>query len=160
EFIKILSKLPSEFIADPKLFAPFRTDGFYGVPALGLGARLDGTGFRVDGSLQYGYAIHGIQRITIPQALDAMQNATRWPVLPGTHLGGRQRQEFEHFVALAKAKGITLVGVTTPFAPEIVRAMDESPKHEIWREFTSAETREWFRRLGIIYFDFSRLESF
>jgi hypothetical protein len=45
----------------------------------------------------------------------------------GSHLGERQRQELQQFATLAKAKGITLIGVTMPFAPEVVRALERIP---------------------------------
>jgi hypothetical protein len=37
-----------------------------------------------------------------------------------------RRDEFERFVKLREAKGITLIGVTMPFAPQVVDAMNRS----------------------------------
>ena len=47
-----------------------------------------------------------------------------------------------------------------PFAPEVVRALDGSPHHEIWKVFQSDQTRKWLQDLGILFFDFTRLDSF
>jgi hypothetical protein len=40
-----------------------------------------------------------------------------------------------------------------PFAPPVLNVIEGSPLYQAWREFESPQT-------GIIYFDFSRLESF
>ena len=160
ECIKILSSLASEIVVDPKSLLPFRTDGIYGVYAMGLYATQTGTGARIDGSYQYGHAIRGFPQISVQSAVDSIRQGSQWPVLPGSHLGERQRQELQRFASLAKAKGISLIGITMPFAPEVVRALDESPRHEVWRNFLSDETRKWLQDIGILYFDFTRLERF
>jgi hypothetical protein len=150
----------SEFVADPKSLIPLRTDGIYGAYAIGLYAAQTGTGARIDGSYQYGHAIRGFPQITVQSAVEAIHLGRQWPVLPSSQLGERQRQELQRFAALAKAKGISLVGITMPFAPEVVRALDESPRHEAWKIFQSDETRKWLQDFGILYFDFTRLDSF
>lgn len=160
EHVKVLSGLISEFFKDPKSLIPFRTDGIYGAYAIGLYAAQTGSGARIDGSYQYGHAIRGFPQITVQSAVEAIRLGRQWPVLPGSHLGERQRQELQLFATLAKAKGITLIGITMPFAPEVVRALDESPHHDIWKLFQSDETRKWLQDLGILYFDFTRLDSF
>jgi hypothetical protein len=160
EFIKILSGLMSELVTDPKSLVPLRTDGIYEAYALGLYAAQTGTGARIDGSYQYGHAIRGFPQITVQSAVEAIHLGRQWPVLPGSNLGERQRQELQRFATLAKAKGITLIGITMPFAPELARALDESSRHEVWKNFQSDETRQWLQDLGILYFDFTRLDSF
>lgn len=157
---KILSGLISELVADPTSLIPLRTDGIYGTYAVGLYAAQTGTGVRIDGSYQYGHAIRGFPQISVQSAVEAIRMGRQWPVLPGSHLGERQRQELQKFARLAKAKGITLIGITMPFAPEVVRALDESPRHEIWKVFQSDDNRKWLQDLGILYFDFTRLDSF
>ena len=68
--------------------------------------------------------------------------------------------EFERFTELARQKGITLVGVTMPFVPEVTRAIEQSTLYQAWRQFEGPQTKEWIRNQGVIYFDFTKLESF
>jgi hypothetical protein len=82
------------------------------------------------------------------------------PFQPGREIDQEQRREFERFVDLARKKGVALVGITEPFVPALVEALDRSPQHEIWREFQKPEFADWVRRQGVIYFNFTRLESF
>ena len=69
-------------------------------------------------------------------------------------------QEFERFTELARSKGIALVGVTMPFVPGVARVMEQSPLYGAWRQFHSRQTQDWIRKQGVIYFDFTALDSF
>ncbi len=47
-----------------------------------------------------------------------------------------------------------------PYDPAVVRALNESPGHGSWREFQDNAFGEWLRGLGVVYFNFTRLETF
>lgn len=160
EFKKISLGLMKEAIANPEVFIPFQTEAIHGTPALGLNAIKRGTGFRLDGSYQYGHAILGFPQITVQSAASEIRRGKQWPTLPGTTLGNVQRHEFERFVNLARSKNIILIGVTMPFASQVVHAIEETNGYDIWKEFQSPQTKDWIRSQGVIYFDFTRLESF
>ncbi len=148
---------------NPLLLLPFQTDPYSGVPALGLQATQRGKGFRRDGSIQYGDLLRGdLANAGInPVSVDAKRiDVGRRPFLFGDKLDSERLQDLDRLAKFARSHGVTLVGITMPYAPEIVTAMDKSPRHEIWREFLSSQTAQWFSSLGIVYFDFTRLESF
>jgi hypothetical protein len=160
EYFRILLNMVREIGINWRSLLPGHTDRIHDIYALGVSAVQSGTGARIDGSYQYGHAILGAPQITVQDAVNAVRTGRQWPVLPAPRLGERQREELERFTRLAKAKGISLIGVTMPFAPELVRAIDESEHHQAWKIFRSDETRKWFADLGILYFDFARLEDF
>lgn len=127
-----------------------------GIPVLGLSAMQTGAGFRRDGSFSYGTC----GPVRAESTVAAIQNGSQWPILPAAQLNDVALREFERFTDLARQKGITLVGVTMPFVPAVAAAMEQSPLYGAWRQFESQATKEWIRRQGVIYFDFSKLESF
>lgn len=153
EQIRITQKVFAELMRDPKaLWSPPRD----GVWALGMSAIKTGVGFRLDGSYHYG----GLNPVRGQDTVAAIAAGTQWPLPPASRLEESSRGEFERFADLARKKGIALVGVTTPFVPEVRAAMEQSPLYQAWRQFESDETKEWIRQQGVIYFDFSKLESF
>lgn len=143
---------PGELSLNPR-------DPLYGVPALGLVAARIGAGSRIDGSYQYGASILGIPGVSLDSALHRIA-VGKEPFQFGNRIDEGQRREFERFVELARKKGIALIGITSPFAPALVQALDRSPRHEIWREFQRPEFADWIKQQGVIYFNFTRLESF
>ncbi len=153
EQIRITQKVLGEFMRDPKAFWNSPRDGVW---ALGLNAIKTGVGFRLDGSYHYG----ALDPVRGQDTVTAIAAGTQWPVPPASRLEESSRLEFERFADLARRKGVALVGVTMPFMPEVRAAMQQSSLYQAWRQFESDETKEWIRKQGVIYFDFSKLESF
>jgi hypothetical protein len=156
---KILRDFVDQARSEPQSLIRVPIDPVYGVPALGLMASSTGIGTRLDGSYQYGARILGKQGVSLESAIERTVIG-RKPFQFGTRIDQSQRDEFERFVKLARSRGITLIGVTMPFAPPVVDALNRSPKHAIWREFQTPEFGEWIERQGVTYFNFTNLESF
>ena len=125
-------------------------------PALGLSAIRTGVGFRLDGSYNYG----SLTFDDGTSSVSAIEAGKQWPLVPAEHLDGSILRDFERFTELARQKGIALVGVTMPYTPKVREAMERSPHYGAWRQFRSEATNEWIRKQGVLYFDFSDLESF
>ena len=159
EHKKILRSFIDQARREPRSLIHAPIDPVHDVPALGLMASNTGIGTRVDGSYQYGARILGKQGVSLESAIERTVIG-RKPFQFGARIDQAQRDEFEHFVKLAQSKGITLIGVTMPFAPAVVEALNRSPKHAIWREFQTPEFAEWIERQGVTYFNFTNLESF
>jgi hypothetical protein len=156
---KILRDFVDQARSEPQSLIRVPIDPVYGVPALGLMASSAGIGTRLDGSYQYGARILGKQGVSLESAIERTVIG-RKPFQFGARIDQSQRDEFERFVKLARSRGITLIGVTMPFAPPVVDALNRSPKHAIWREFQTPEFGEWIERQGVTYFNFTNLESF
>jgi hypothetical protein len=156
---KILRDFVDQARSEPQSLIRVPIDPVYGVPALGLMASSTGIGTRLDGSYQYGARILGKQGVSLESAIERTVIG-RKPFQFGARIDQSQRDEFERFVKLARSRGITLIGVTMPFAPPVVHALNRSPKHAIWREFQTPEFGEWIERQGVTYFNFTDLESF
>jgi hypothetical protein len=156
---KILRDFVDQARSEPQSLIRAPIDPVYGVPALGLMASNTGIGTRLDGSYQYGARILGKQGVSLESAIERTVIG-RKPFQFGARIDQSQRDEFERFVKLARSRGITLIGVTMPFAPPVVDALNRSPKHAIWREFQTPEFGEWIERQGVTYFNFTNLESF
>lgn len=134
----------------------------YHLPALGMQALATGTGFRIDGSYQYGGVISGDSASAPQSEAQFVERVEKgiFPFLKRTDVASSKIDEFEKFVAYAKGKGITLVGITMPMMPEISAALNSSPSHGIWKEFQSREMEERLHRYGILYFNFTDIKSF
>lgn len=159
EHKKILRSLIDQARRDPRSLIQAPIDPVHQVLALGLMASSTGIGTRVDGSYQYGSRILGKQGVSLESAIERTA-VGRKPFQFGARIDQAQRDEFELFVKLAQKKGIALIGVTMPFAPEVVDALNRSQKHAIWREFQTPEFAEWIERQGVTYFNFTNLDSF
>lgn len=162
EQVEILRALLRRAASDPYAFMPNQREPLHGVQALGLHAARTGTGFRRDGSYQYGGAILGLSSagaVSLSDAIKRVENGTV-PLLRADHLDSERRREFERFALIAQSKGIKLVAITMPFAPALKEALDLSSKHGIWREFQNDETADWISKQGVLYFNFSDLSSF
>ena len=143
------------------LLAPPR-DPVSGVAALGLQAARNGNGFRSDGSYQYGAILRGVPNsgaVTSAAGAERVRKGAA-PFIPAAHLGESARAELKRFAEEAGRKGIRLIAITTPLAPEVVDALDASADLGAWREFNSPEFAEWVAALGIKHFNFARIESF
>jgi hypothetical protein len=156
EQIRIVKGILKEALHDPMAFLPRR----HIVPTLGLSAAKTDTGARIDGSYQYGAVIHGTARFDAEATAAQVRKGDQWPVPPAPHMDDGLRREFERFTELARRKGIALVGVTMPFVPQVLNAMEQSPAYGAWRQFDSAQTKQWIRGQGVLYFDFTRLQDF
>ena len=159
ETISISWQLLNKAESDPRELSFTPREPLYGTPALGLTASRLGAGFRLDGSYQYGPQILANAAPDIAGAIGRVTRAEE-PFEAGSEIDEEQRREFERFTDLARKKGIALVGITVPFAPALVQAVDHSPRHEIWRQFQKPEFADWIRQQGVIYFNFTDLESF
>jgi hypothetical protein len=137
-------------------------DPVSGVMALGLQAVKTGNGFRSDGSYQYGLILRGMPNsgaVTSDAGVERVQKGAA-PFLPAAHLGANARTELKRFADYANGKGIRLIAITTPLAPDVINALDQSPDQGAWREFNSPEFGDWVAGLGIKHFNFARIESF
>lgn len=152
------------FIQDPQLlgFLVPPRDPVSGSAALGFQAARNGNGFRNDGSYQYGLVLRGMPNsgaVSRSAGVDRVRKGAP-PFIPAAHLGANARAELKLFADEAKRKGIHLIAVTTPLAPDVVEALDASAELGAWREFNSPEFADWVASLGIKHFNFGRVESF
>ncbi len=157
----ILRALLSELRHNPRAALPLRRDPAYGLPTLGVRAAEDGNGLRPDGSYHYGQLLSGST-----EGMDSIADTLRRvvggfaPFQMSDRLDRDRMKELERFAQVARSRGIRLIGVTLPYSPEIVNALDSSPRHGNWHEFQQPSTAAWLQRLNIRYFNFTRLESF
>jgi hypothetical protein len=128
--MKIIRGLFDQGARNPEVFLPDQNDGVHGVPALGLYAIKIGTGARLDGSYQYGHVIRGFAQISVESAVADIAKGKQWPITPAAKLDDDLCHEFERFTALARQKGIALVGVTMPFVPQVTSAIAQSPLYQ------------------------------
>jgi hypothetical protein len=147
---------------DPALLVRWPREPIYGLRAFGLRAMETGAGTRLDGSFHYGGIIAGWPEQgadTIEQSLLRVR-AGAPPFPSAEHLDTNQMRELERFARFARERGIRLVAITPPYAPEIVEALDVSAIHANWRQFQSETTANWLRSQGMLYFNYTRLTSF
>jgi hypothetical protein len=159
EWAQALKGLVALAIREPDKFIPNQHEPIYGLPALGMQAITSGTGFRMDGSFQYGNVMLDYPRSNIEHAIAGITNGGAWPLQPGDEMLPSLMREFERFVALARERNIALIAVTPPLDPAILAALRNSPYHEAFRQFHSPQTAEWLKKLGINYHDFTDLRS-
>jgi hypothetical protein len=161
-FTQRVRKMLDAVIAEPSL--PFRAleDPLTHVPAVGLRAAATGDGLRIDGSHQYGGFIRAdpsVDRDTPDLVLGRVRRGEA-PFLFGAELDRPRMALFETFARRARERGITLVGVTMPFHPRVLSALEASGNYGNWREFRSERMAAWLRSLGVLHFDFTELASF
>ena len=162
ELRSIMKGLLPIAVKSPTSVIQNQREPLYQLPALGLHAARTGDGFRIDGSYQYGSIMQGSSdsgAVSVPAAVYRVSRGVV-PFLPADHLDHAKRAELEKFAAAAREKGIKLVAVTMPYDPQVVSAVESSSAHGIWRQFYSEATTTWLRNQGIVYFDFTRVESF
>jgi len=122
---------------------------FLGTPAI-----INQEGFRDDGSYRYGPG--RLQDSEKNITADFLVNA-----MPGAPSIDRdQMLVLERLAALARTRGVTLVGIQLPFAKAGVDYLDNNESYHhyagVWREFQGSAVRDKFRQLGITFFDLSR----
>jgi hypothetical protein len=126
--------------------APFRYTGIQAIRAQ--------DGFRGDGSYHYsaGRLESSKQNLTAQFLVQAMPGAPN--IDPG------QIAALERLAALARERGVTLIGIQLPLIKEGVDFLDNEPSYHhyagVWREFDSQQMRDKFRSLGIHFFDLGR----
>lgn len=113
-------------------------------------------GFRWDGSYRYsvGRLASSAQNLTAKFLIQSMAGARK--IDPG------QIAALERLAAIARERGVTLIGIQLPLIKEGVDFLDQDPSYKdyagVWREFDSEQMREKFRDLGIHFFDLSRAD--
>lgn len=162
EFRSIVKGLLSIAVNSPASLVQNQREPLYQLPALGVHAARAGDGFRIDGSYQYGRIMRGSSDSGAVSVAAAVSRVSRGvvPFLPADHLDDARRAELEKFAAAARERGIKLVAVTMPYDPRVADAVESSSAYGIWKQFYSDATATWLRNQGIVYFDFTRLESF
>ncbi|MBR0848965.1 hydrolase [Bradyrhizobium diazoefficiens] len=122
---------------------------YVGTPAI-----INQEGFRRDGS--YRRAAGSLR--------DAQKNITAEflvSAMPGApSIDPMQMRELEHLAALARKRGVTLIGMQLPYVKAGVDYLDTNDSYRhyagVWREFEGSAVRDRFRQLGIAFFDLSR----
>jgi len=158
----ILRKLWPLVREDPALLFRWRREPIHGLRAFGLRAVETGAGTRLDGSFHYGGIIAGWPGMgadSIEEVLARVRVGAA-PFPAADRLDINQMQELERFARAARERGIRLLAITPPYSPEVVEALDRSPRHGNWRQFQSDTTADWIRAQGILYFNYTRLSSF
>jgi hypothetical protein len=129
-----------------------------GMMLLGLDAIRDPAGFRGDGSFvnQRGNEIYAPQRTG-----DRATMMDNFYPPGGTGVDARQVIALERLAALGRERGVTLVAIQLPMLKAVTDYLDNDPSYHAqagtWREFESAEMMAIFNRLGIAFFDLSRI---
>jgi hypothetical protein len=114
-------------------------------------------GFRGDGSYRYsvGRLESSKQNLTAKFLVQAMPGAPK--IDPG------QIAAVERLAALARERGVTLIGIQLPLIKAGVEFLDNDLSYHyyagVWREFGSKQMRDKFRSLGIHFFDLGRANS-
>jgi|GEM_PF-1793724 hypothetical protein len=121
---------------------------------IGTAAIVNKEGFRGDGSYRYGAG--RLQASEKNSTAAYLVNAM--PGAPSVDRG--QMLVLERLAALARTRGVTLVGIQLPYVKAGVDYLDNNqlyhPYSGVWREFESSAVRDKFRQLGISFFDLSR----
>jgi hypothetical protein len=111
-------------------------------------------GFRRDGSWLFTQA-HVDSAIRQFRNVDFLKAS-----LPGApEMSERQKAPIEQLTALAKERGIRLVGVQLPYIRAGVDFLDSRRDNDafygVWHDFESVSTRSWLAGLGIEFFNLS-----
>lgn len=113
-------------------------------------------GFRNDGSYRYspGHVADARSRF--------MNAATLADTLPrAAGLSSSLKQPIAQLAEMARSRGVKLMGIQLPFIRAGIDLLDREqygPRgFGAWREFATAQTRDWLRQLGIPLFDLARL---
>jgi hypothetical protein len=131
-----------------------RREPVYGRTAVGIAAAVRGSGFRNDGSYQYGTLLNpepvdrrmaeGYQRLRDGVGHFAPGDAVLQPGL----------DEVEALLTFSRARGIDVVGFAPPYAPGMYRMMEEDGRHT-YRAKSASLLAAVFERHGFRFFDFS-----
>jgi hypothetical protein len=134
----------------------FRHAEVAGIKLLGVEAIRGKVGFRFDGSLMYPYGAPEVAEGWINEWHNGLLAAAPG----GAGLDPEQVSALAELSAVAKSRGVLLVGVQTPIYKTTIDALDRDdsyrPYAEIWRQFQSAKTQQMLKDMGIRFFDLSR----
>jgi len=136
----------------PRVLLAGGTEPIDHLPAIGVLASFFSFGFRSDGSEK-----HSQPEMSSFGNDPGMKDSMPWnesPLFFGDKMGSRELSEFEEFAALARANGIQLIGVQMPMFGPAVRAMENSPQYGVLRDFRAHLAGGYFRRQGVIVFDY------
>jgi hypothetical protein len=161
EVAPIALPLLRALLTEPRSILRFQREGLYHIPAIGLTAALQGYGFRMDGSVQYGDVIAGdySRRLSYDENLARLREVG----LPFQNSPGMAKSKLDEFAAvasMAKSKGVSIIAVAMPYDPRIVAQLNASLEHGIWREYRGQGFKDWMEKQGVLYFDFTDIDSF
>lgn len=152
-FIKLLTQRPSLYwdYIYPRLHGR-ETAGVDGLKLIGIDAMAAQSGFRIDGSFLYSAGLIAAAPERTKQNKGLIES-----VPGGANIDANQLSELERLTALAKERGVQLVGVQLPYLKASVDYMNNDPGYQpyagVWREFESDKMRGKLRDLGIPFFD-------
>ena len=148
DLLRVVGQLGSDPASAWRLLvASDRIHGLYGL--------LAGSGFGADGSLPAAPATADPQRL-----LSDGTEAGVPPVELADRVAPEQVAKFDRFAALAKSKGIVLIGVQLPFYEKILNGLNGNPQAGIWREFASPERQQHMAAAGVLFFDFADMPEY
>jgi hypothetical protein len=159
---RLYKALATTILDEPRILIAPKLDPWSGVPAFGLQAIRTGTGFRLDGSYQYGGVYRGDPRAnpaTLANALGRVAAGTP-PFQPADTMAASHLAELEKFAAIARQRGSALIGITMPYQPALNDALAHSPRHGIRADFYGPAMQARLRQMGIVHVDFTDLATF
>jgi hypothetical protein len=129
-----------------------------GMELLGLEAMRAQAGFRGDGSfVNQG----GNEMLAAQRTADRTTMMDNFYPPGGAGIDAAQLAALETLAALGHERGVTLVAVQFPMLKSVVDYLDHEPSYRAragaWREFQNARMLERFEKLGIAFFDLSRI---
>jgi hypothetical protein len=142
----------------PQLIMAGRREVLENLPTIGVRAAFFSYGFRSDGSetesqvavRSFGY--NSNLAVSMPWNSD--------PFFFGESMGADELSQFEEFTAIARANGIQLIGVQMPIYGPAVRAIENSPRFGILKDFRAHLASGYFERQGVIVFDYMRFPPY
>lgn len=139
-------------VADPLLRRVLLTPWNDG-PGVGLRARQQGSGFRGDGSFDYGRTER--PALDDPRKYDEIEGqadtGTGW-FYGGTAIDQKSIEELRAILALARGHGAEVIGYMPPFMDEVASAARAGGRQPIWARVPAA-AREAFDVFGYPFFD-------
>jgi hypothetical protein len=143
----------------PYLLVKPARDPFYGGRAIGLGAILDGGGYRRDGSSQYGsYYRDGYPFSGAGLSGEGVPGQPIFYAADDFDPG--QKADFEEFVRDAHSRGIELIGVLLPVWGGIVDKIDKDPRMGTWRKFNNGQMENYLNSIGVHFQNCLRLPGY
>lgn len=127
----------------------------HGLPAIGLNATLNGSGFRNDGSRQYGGLLLGDRTISdaLQENLKRLSRGER-PFQPGDDFPPERLRQLTEVLSLCRARGVICIGFSAPYSPTFYQAMRDGGRHDYWPKAT-APVQALFAQFGWPFFDFT-----
>lgn len=127
--------------------------------AVGLNAVVNGSGFRNDGSYQYGHLLLA-PLTTAENMAEAIERvaAGRMRFEPSDKVDDNALQELEWLLRFCQSNGIAVVGFSPPYAPIVHQAMLDKGGYE-YIPRSIAAFGDLFSRYGFKYFDFTNIAA-